>query len=113
MICGANAIGAAVNVINPVIARPSSINKSLSIHRHLRKSLVVLAHSKKASMEDFKVSNNDNNNNINTGNDTFKFLTKKPYNPPSWASHLNPIPSHIFSLGHVSFVFSFLHDHFF
>ncbi|CAI9754054.1 unnamed protein product [Fraxinus pennsylvanica] len=31
---------------------------------------------------------------------TFEFLTKKPYVPPSWASHLNPIPSHVFSLGH-------------
>ncbi|CAK9140755.1 unnamed protein product [Ilex paraguariensis] len=31
----------------------------------------------------------------------FDFLTKKPYEPPSWASHLNPVPSHIFSLGHV------------
>jgi D-cysteine desulfhydrase family pyridoxal phosphate-dependent enzyme len=31
---------------------------------------------------------------------TFDFLTKKPYQPPSWASHLNPIPSHIISLGH-------------
>ncbi|XP_052181487.1 putative D-cysteine desulfhydrase 1, mitochondrial isoform X5 [Diospyros lotus] len=29
------------------------------------------------------------------------FLAKKPYEPPSWASHLNPIPSHVFSLGHV------------
>ncbi|XP_020585149.1 putative D-cysteine desulfhydrase 1, mitochondrial [Phalaenopsis equestris] len=28
------------------------------------------------------------------------FLAKKPYSPPSWASHLNPIPSHIYSLGH-------------
>ncbi|KAL7234966.1 hypothetical protein ACSBR1_018441 [Camellia fascicularis] len=28
------------------------------------------------------------------------FLSNKPYIPPSWASHLNPIPSHIFSLGH-------------
>ncbi|KAK9277904.1 hypothetical protein L1049_027461 [Liquidambar formosana] len=32
---------------------------------------------------------------------TFDFLTKKPYDPPSWASHLNPIPSHVFSLGHL------------
>lgn len=32
---------------------------------------------------------------------SFEFLTKKLYEPPSWASHLNPIPSHIFSLGHV------------
>ncbi|GAB4842682.1 hypothetical protein Ancab_012658 [Ancistrocladus abbreviatus] len=30
----------------------------------------------------------------------FGFLTKKPYNPPSWASNLSPIPSHIFSLAH-------------
>ncbi|XP_010091758.2 putative D-cysteine desulfhydrase 1, mitochondrial isoform X1 [Morus notabilis] len=28
------------------------------------------------------------------------FLTKKPYSPPSWATHLSPIPSHVFSLGH-------------
>ncbi|KAK1371920.1 bifunctional D-cysteine desulfhydrase/1-aminocyclopropane-1-carboxylate deaminase, mitochondrial [Heracleum sosnowskyi] len=30
----------------------------------------------------------------------FEFLTKKNYDPPSWATHLNPIPSHTFSLGH-------------
>ncbi|KAF4373515.1 hypothetical protein F8388_025209 [Cannabis sativa] len=29
------------------------------------------------------------------------FLTKKPYSPPSWASHLNPIPSHSYSLSHL------------
>uniref|UniRef100_A0A5B7BUI6 D-cysteine desulfhydrase n=1 Tax=Davidia involucrata TaxID=16924 RepID=A0A5B7BUI6_DAVIN len=29
------------------------------------------------------------------------FLSKKPYDPPSWASHLSPIPSHVFSLGHL------------
>ncbi|XP_062115246.1 putative D-cysteine desulfhydrase 1, mitochondrial [Humulus lupulus] len=29
------------------------------------------------------------------------FLTKKPYSPPSWASHLNPIPSHFISLAHL------------
>ncbi|XP_057987751.1 bifunctional D-cysteine desulfhydrase/1-aminocyclopropane-1-carboxylate deaminase, mitochondrial [Hevea brasiliensis] len=29
------------------------------------------------------------------------FLTQKPYTPPSWASHLNPIPPHRFSLGHL------------
>lgn len=32
---------------------------------------------------------------------TFDFLTKKPYYPPSWASRLNPIPAHVFSLGHL------------
>ncbi|OAY70152.1 putative D-cysteine desulfhydrase 1, mitochondrial [Ananas comosus] len=29
------------------------------------------------------------------------FLSKQPYHPPSWASHLRPIPSHSFSLGHL------------
>ncbi|KAM5570294.1 hypothetical protein ABKV19_011119 [Rosa sericea] len=29
------------------------------------------------------------------------FLSKKPYSPPSWASHISPIPSHTFSLGHL------------
>ena len=31
----------------------------------------------------------------------FEFLTKKTYTPPSWASHLHPLPSHVFSLAHV------------
>ncbi|QHO23930.1 hypothetical protein HN51_047577 [Arachis hypogaea] len=31
---------------------------------------------------------------------SFDFLAKKPYTPPSWASHLNPLPSHVFSLAH-------------
>ncbi|KAF5445590.1 hypothetical protein F2P56_034633 [Juglans regia] len=31
----------------------------------------------------------------------FDFLTRKPYVPPHWAYHLNPIPSHVFSLGHL------------
>ncbi|GMH14108.1 hypothetical protein Nepgr_015949 [Nepenthes gracilis] len=31
----------------------------------------------------------------------FGFLTKRVYDPPPWASHLSPIPSHIFSLGHL------------
>ncbi|KAF4373513.1 hypothetical protein F8388_025207 [Cannabis sativa] len=29
------------------------------------------------------------------------FLTKKPFSPPSWASHLNPLPTHTFSLANV------------
>ncbi|WOL20165.1 D-cysteine desulfhydrase 1, mitochondrial [Canna indica] len=29
------------------------------------------------------------------------FLSKKPYDPPSWASHLRPVPSNTFSLGHL------------
>ncbi|KAM0949151.1 putative D-cysteine desulfhydrase [Dioscorea sansibarensis] len=28
-----------------------------------------------------------------------RFLEKKPYVPPSWASHLTPIPSHTYSIG--------------
>ncbi|XP_010069481.2 bifunctional D-cysteine desulfhydrase/1-aminocyclopropane-1-carboxylate deaminase, mitochondrial [Eucalyptus grandis] len=31
----------------------------------------------------------------------FNFLARKPYLPPPWASHLSPIPSHVFSLGHL------------
>ncbi|KAF3438330.1 hypothetical protein FNV43_RR21092 [Rhamnella rubrinervis] len=41
---------------------------------------------------------------VNTGTNKavgLDFLTKKPYNPPSWATHLNPIPSDYFSLGHL------------
>ncbi|XP_057804154.1 putative D-cysteine desulfhydrase 1, mitochondrial isoform X2 [Salvia miltiorrhiza] len=30
----------------------------------------------------------------------FEFLSKTTYIPPSWAAHLNPTPSHVFSLGH-------------
>lgn len=37
------------------------------------------------------------------------FLTKKTYSPPSWASHLLPIPSHTFSLAHVRIKFQFLY----
>lgn len=29
------------------------------------------------------------------------FLSKKPYQPPSWASNLSPIPTHTYSLGHL------------
>ncbi|KAI4347336.1 hypothetical protein L6164_008154 [Bauhinia variegata] len=32
---------------------------------------------------------------------SFDFLTKKPYSPPSWATHLDPLPSHVYSLGHL------------
>lgn len=31
----------------------------------------------------------------------FTFLTKKTYQTPAWASHLSPVPSHVYSLGHV------------
>lgn len=33
---------------------------------------------------------------------SMEFLSSKPYVPPQWASHLNPIPSHIFSLANVT-----------
>lgn len=35
-----------------------------------------------------------------THESAFQFLSKKPYVPPSWAAPLNPVPSHMFSLGH-------------
>lgn len=31
----------------------------------------------------------------------FGFLSQRLYDPPAWASHLSPIPSHTFSLGHL------------
>ncbi|CAO2842147.1 unnamed protein product [Amaranthus hypochondriacus] len=31
----------------------------------------------------------------------FAFLSQQSYDPPPWASHLSPIPSHTFSLGHL------------
>ncbi|MED6210174.1 hypothetical protein PIB30_061648 [Stylosanthes scabra] len=37
---------------------------------------------------------------MSTSSFDFSFLTNKPYTPPSWASHLNPLPSHVFSLAH-------------
>ncbi|RYR73907.1 hypothetical protein Ahy_A02g008487 isoform A [Arachis hypogaea] len=37
---------------------------------------------------------------MSTSSFDFDFLAKKPYTPPSWASHLNPLPSHVFSLAH-------------
>ncbi|XP_042503315.1 bifunctional D-cysteine desulfhydrase/1-aminocyclopropane-1-carboxylate deaminase, mitochondrial-like [Macadamia integrifolia] len=36
-----------------------------------------------------------------SSNSNFGFLVKKTYDPPSWASHLKPIPSHIIALGHL------------
>uniref|UniRef100_A0A803N899 D-cysteine desulfhydrase n=1 Tax=Chenopodium quinoa TaxID=63459 RepID=A0A803N899_CHEQI len=30
----------------------------------------------------------------------FGFLAKQPYDPPTWATHLSPLPSHTFSLAH-------------
>ncbi|KAJ6418690.1 hypothetical protein OIU84_001959 [Salix udensis] len=41
------------------------------------------------------------NNKDQESTSLFDFLSRKAYAPPSWASLLNPIPSHIFSLGHL------------
>ncbi|XP_019227382.1 PREDICTED: bifunctional D-cysteine desulfhydrase/1-aminocyclopropane-1-carboxylate deaminase, mitochondrial isoform X1 [Nicotiana attenuata] len=58
-------------------------NKALNLNRNYCLT--------KSSMEDssFQVSPSP-----------FQFLTKKSYEPPQWASHLSPLPSHTFSLGH-------------
>uniref|UniRef100_A0A803N0U1 D-cysteine desulfhydrase n=1 Tax=Chenopodium quinoa TaxID=63459 RepID=A0A803N0U1_CHEQI len=32
---------------------------------------------------------------------SFGFLAKQPYDPPAWATHLSPLPSHTFSLAHL------------
>lgn len=36
---------------------------------------------------------------------SLNFLSVRPYVPPSWASHLNPIPTHLSSLARVSLLF--------
>lgn len=37
-----------------------------------------------------------------TSESGFGFLANRAYDPPSWASHLSPIPSHTCSLAHVT-----------
>ncbi|XP_030541175.2 bifunctional D-cysteine desulfhydrase/1-aminocyclopropane-1-carboxylate deaminase, mitochondrial [Rhodamnia argentea] len=43
----------------------------------------------------------ESNDGIDGAITSFNFLAQKPYSPPPWASHLSPIPSHVFSLGHL------------
>ncbi|KAK4781975.1 hypothetical protein SAY86_016077 [Trapa natans] len=55
-----------------------------------------------------RISKMDSDNSSSVSIDTtdqrvesFGFLTKKVYVPPPWACHLRPLPSHVFSLGHL------------
>lgn len=57
-----------------------------------------------------RIATMDSNNSSSVSSDladqpvgSFGFLTKKVYVPPPWATHLRPLPTHVFSLGQVSF----------
>ncbi|KAL3342566.1 hypothetical protein AABB24_026547 [Solanum stoloniferum] len=69
--------------VSPFPLQQGQLNKVLN----LKKQCCVT----KSSMDD---------STSHTHQSPFQFLTKKPYEPPPWASHLSPIPSHTFSLGH-------------
>ncbi|KAH7853114.1 hypothetical protein Vadar_033430 [Vaccinium darrowii] len=73
-------------------APPNPINRALKLnfqHQHQSIPLFTCRSNRSVSaMEEAAAS-------------TIGFLSKKLYDPPSWASHLNPIPSHTFSLGHL------------
>ncbi|KAH0704441.1 putative D-cysteine desulfhydrase 1, mitochondrial isoform X3 [Solanum tuberosum] len=69
--------------VSPFPLQQAQLNKALN----LNKQCCVT----KSSMEDSSSQGHQS---------PFQFLTKKPYEPPPWASHLSPIPSHTFSLGH-------------
>lgn len=48
-----------------------------------------------------ELDNSSSSNKNQEPSRSFDFLSQKAYTPPSWASHLTPIPSHFFSLGHL------------
>ncbi|XP_062159766.1 bifunctional D-cysteine desulfhydrase/1-aminocyclopropane-1-carboxylate deaminase, mitochondrial [Alnus glutinosa] len=73
-----------VRPLSPLVPIPP-INKSFSLSH----SLTMDANSKTSDEDAPKQP------------PSFDFLTRKAYAPPSWASHLSPIPSHVFSLGHL------------
>ncbi|XP_019068125.1 D-cysteine desulfhydrase isoform X1 [Solanum lycopersicum] len=69
--------------LSPFPLQPAQLNTALN----LKKQCCFT----KSSMEDSSSQGHQS---------AFQFLTKKPYEPPPWASLLSPIPSHTFSLGH-------------
>ncbi|KAK5782524.1 hypothetical protein PVK06_037028 [Gossypium arboreum] len=68
-------------------------NQSITVFGKSKPSRVRCSHSR--AME----SNDDTSKAKGLSFDDF--LSKKPYSPPTWASHLKPIPSHVFSLAHL------------
>ncbi|XP_047334546.1 putative D-cysteine desulfhydrase 1, mitochondrial [Impatiens glandulifera] len=80
------------------LVSPSSTSLSkanlIQIHRHPLPCRCVLSRPEQ-DMESSPTDHQFHNNQT-----PFTFLTCKPYTPPSWASHLRPTPSQIFSLGH-------------
>lgn len=69
--------------VSPFPLQQAQLSKALNLKKHCCLT--------KSSMEDSTSQAHQS---------PFQFLTKKPYEPPPWASHLSPIPSHTFSLGH-------------
>ncbi|KDP37415.1 hypothetical protein JCGZ_07942 [Jatropha curcas] len=69
----------------------SSSKSSFRSERPLIRSIFGASESERMELEE---NNNRNKRSV-------EFLSKKAYIPPSWASHLNPIPSHYFSLAHL------------
>ncbi|CAI0400204.1 unnamed protein product [Linum tenue] len=77
----------------PLFLRPSSPTSRRSSFT------ISSSHSQSHRME-LEEGNSGRSQRTVAASSPFDFLTKKPYVPPSWASHLNPIPSHVFSLAH-------------
>ncbi|GMP40606.1 hypothetical protein CsSME_00010983 [Camellia sinensis var. sinensis] len=86
------------NPIARALKSNSKLNQTQRHHHHQQKIFLCTSRSDLSvtAMEAPPQTKQPHNNSFEFDG----FLSNKPYNPPSWASHLNPIPSHIFSLGH-------------
>ncbi|THG15438.1 hypothetical protein TEA_020917 [Camellia sinensis var. sinensis] len=86
------------NPIARALKSNSKLNQTQHHHHHQQKIFLCTSRSNLSvtAMEAPPQTEQPYNNSFEFDG----FLSNKPYNPPSWASHLNPIPSHIFSLGH-------------
>ncbi|KAH7529326.1 hypothetical protein FEM48_Zijuj05G0172500 [Ziziphus jujuba var. spinosa] len=83
-------------------AIPISKKKPIFTHQNNRLLTVSLfSHSHSNSHPQHHTQSMEVNDTITNNALGFDFLTKKPYTPPSWATHLNPIPPNYFSLAHV------------
>ncbi|XP_015883811.3 bifunctional D-cysteine desulfhydrase/1-aminocyclopropane-1-carboxylate deaminase, mitochondrial [Ziziphus jujuba] len=83
-------------------AIPISKKKPIFTHQNNRLLTVSLfSHSHSNSHPQHHTQSMEVNDTITNNALGFDFLTKKPYTPPSWATHLNPIPPNYFSLAHL------------
>ncbi|CAL9031776.1 unnamed protein product [Prunus brigantina] len=81
----------------PPINKVTTVITQHNVHNHKRLDILRLFQSHQTRTMEVEA----NTNSSHTRAVGLDFLTKKAYTPPSWASHINPIPSHIFSLGHL------------